>query len=989
MHRRHTSIWLLGAARLLVCVRAQNNATTIGLGDYVAQGLAAATTNYTTDASGTTLDAANGNSSNAQGVPGLPTSYPFASASPIWTVAPTGSGASYASACNLEQLLYALLTTSQTFYGEQSLSTTYTTTRNFTATVTTLCDGHPRVVGSLTPTHTGTNSTIYTVPAITSAIPSPTCMVAAEEYTSYLEDPWSSAYNAPNFTMTVSLDSALTAMVTGSGAGPSSTVSLAEGPATTPPPIILNGTTFEANEDSTYYIQVWPESFLPLTPGGSVTVTQFVPAAYFMPQYNVSSQATATATEANITEAQTTATISATNTTTEDCPCTIAGVNVKLMYFEGQSSTSKDLCRTSLAAGTLCPYAPTPTVINAQNSVSIAIAGQVDQGSACPMAPNNLTRTTNSGPSIVQSGTTFYENRAYLAFDVLSATRQCGHAGGVQGQLSFDTQATTTFVGSQYTNGVIEVASTDLYSGCGYSYFYDPIGYSVNFADFQQPVPASAFLCQPACFEDVSYDPELIDFGDYINGKPANPGFCNVILEDEYKPQLLVPPQARDIDPAWSTCVLKLAGLYDPPVALTAQGSAAAPTVPAQYTVTTSSPSPGSTVTSPSAPQTSAEPDNLPTTSSEARPSTSPDVNGPSTPLQPPSNTPATYSVYASPALAASQSALDQPAGDTTAALPEQTTSDTDTASSAQTTDAGLSFTFAGSVYVADSADGSSLVAVPTSADPAQADPAAATTVAAFGNPTVSAEGSPAPVSPVAIGVGRQTVTASQDRSDSSVVHIGSTQVTAGSSAVVVNGQSVSLGPSGLVVGGANSDPSAVFQATQLAGGQSAVMIDGTTLSVGGAAATVSGTAVSLASNGVVVDGTQTLSINSAVASERPAAALTVGTQVITASEVSGSAGAIIVSGQTISPGGSEVTIDGTVVSAASNGLVVDRTRTVALTSAGSPSTSDDPSTMPTASRSVETGSSTTSTTSSASVGRCISAALIVASVMALFMFGI
>ena len=172
-----------------------------------------------------------------------------------------------------------------------------------------------------------------------------------------------------------------------------------------------------------------------------------------------------------------------------------------------------------------------------------------------------MAETTNSGPYIVSAGTTFYENRAYLAFDVMSATKACGYAGGVSGQLgTTDTLATTVYVGSTYNDGYIELPSTDLYSGCGYSYFYDEIGYSFNFADLNQPVPASAYFCQPACFEDLSYPESLIAFGDTLNGQAANPGFCSLIIDSFYKPQLLVPPQARTLDPAWSTCVLKLEG---------------------------------------------------------------------------------------------------------------------------------------------------------------------------------------------------------------------------------------------------------------------------------------------------------------------------------------------------------------------------------------------------------------------------------------------
>jgi hypothetical protein len=254
MAQGHIALCLLGAA-LLACRTHAQNATTTGVGDYVAQGVAA-TTNNTTVTASTSSESANASSLGLNNISGLPRSYPFTSDSPTWTVAPTGSGSAYATACNLEQMLYALLTTSQSYYGEQSLSTTYTTTTNFSATTMTLCDGHPRVIGSLTPIASGTNFTVYTVPAIASALPSPICSISPEEYSEYLEDPWSSAYDGPNTTFTLSLDSALTAMVTGTGAGVSSTVILAEASISSAPEITVDGTAFGANDGSTYYIQV-------------------------------------------------------------------------------------------------------------------------------------------------------------------------------------------------------------------------------------------------------------------------------------------------------------------------------------------------------------------------------------------------------------------------------------------------------------------------------------------------------------------------------------------------------------------------------------------------------------------------------------------------------------------------------------------------------------------------------------------------------------
>ncbi|KAF2765150.1 hypothetical protein EJ03DRAFT_218604 [Teratosphaeria nubilosa] len=39
-------------------------------------------------------------------------------------------------------------------------------------------------------------------------------------------------------------------------------------------------------------------------------------------------------------------------------------------------------------------------------------------------------------------------------------------------------------------------------------------------------------------------------------------------MDEIYRPHLVVPPEIHGIDPAWSTCLLGLNGLYDPPKAL-------------------------------------------------------------------------------------------------------------------------------------------------------------------------------------------------------------------------------------------------------------------------------------------------------------------------------------------------------------------------------------------------------------------------------------
>ena len=236
---------------------------------------------------------------------------------------------------------------------------------------------------------------------VSSTVPTPSCIIQADDY-SLLDDTWSAAYlSGPNSTVTYSLDGALTALVTGSNNASSSTVRLASAQVTAPPILTIDGTEFAANADSTYYIQVWPGSFDPVSAGDSFTVTHFAPVAYDMPQLQAEDTSSAPAAgQANTTSLPPTATIIAANaTTSEPCPCTIAGQNVRLLYFPVTTSYSRDMCMTGLAQGTLCPYA-SPTVVNAQNSLSIAVEEQVDNGSVCPFVPLNYTSMASLARSI-------------------------------------------------------------------------------------------------------------------------------------------------------------------------------------------------------------------------------------------------------------------------------------------------------------------------------------------------------------------------------------------------------------------------------------------------------------------------------------------------------------------------------------------------------------------------------------------------------------
>ena len=199
--------------------------------------------------------------------------------------------------------------------------------------------------------------------------------------------------------------------------------------------------------------------------------------------------------------------------------CTIHGDHVELLYFPVSTPVSRDMCATTPTSPVICPYGPTYS--NNDTRYGFATA-------PCPYIYTDLPLTTDSGPSTVMNGTTFYSNRAYISYNTLYATNSCGRVGGT------------------YSNGLVTVASSDVYSLSGYHFYLTHAAYSFNFADLIPPVPASAYLCQATC--DNSGSP--LSDGDMLNGKYGGAlGFCSTIINEAYKPWIAVPPQIRALDP--------------------------------------------------------------------------------------------------------------------------------------------------------------------------------------------------------------------------------------------------------------------------------------------------------------------------------------------------------------------------------------------------------------------------------------------------------
>ncbi|KAK5700645.1 hypothetical protein LTR97_005162 [Elasticomyces elasticus] len=111
-----------------------------------------------------------------------------------WTVAPSGQGSAYVSACNHEWSLWS----SASYLSWGVIYSTLQPVTNYSASLTTLCDGYPRLVGNLTATgvwYTSTeadSSTSYTGAKPTCSVDEADCLSLYKAYTT-LEDIWGSS----------------------------------------------------------------------------------------------------------------------------------------------------------------------------------------------------------------------------------------------------------------------------------------------------------------------------------------------------------------------------------------------------------------------------------------------------------------------------------------------------------------------------------------------------------------------------------------------------------------------------------------------------------------------------------------------------------------------------------------------------------------------------------------------------------------------------
>lgn len=233
---------------------------------------------------------------------------------------------------------------------------------------------------------------------------------------------------------------------------------------------------------------------------------------------------------------------------------TIYGAGVQLLYFP--VTATRDMC-ASFPTASLTSYGP--------QAVITAYAGNQTllEDSAAP-----------GQQTIVLDGHTFTSGTAYISISSVYAEDRC-----------------FTRYGSPVTNAILAMPSESVLS-VRYSQDHFRIisetdkiwGFPVSYADFAEPVPWSAWNGQAQC-----------------NAGGYGGAYCSIIYQNQYRPQLAIPPQITQLSPDFEGCQLWFKGLYDPPRALTEAASAAKPTLPSAYQTSTFIATPASTVTIPTA----------------------------------------------------------------------------------------------------------------------------------------------------------------------------------------------------------------------------------------------------------------------------------------------------------------------------------------------------------------------------------------------------
>ncbi|KAF2168867.1 hypothetical protein M409DRAFT_20880 [Zasmidium cellare ATCC 36951] len=542
-------------------------------------------------------------------------------------------------------------------------------------------------------------------------------------------------------------------------------------------------------------------------------------------------------------------------------PCLIAGGPVQLYYFPvdtgNQSSCSN---RTAISSGS--PTTPAPTVVT--------------------------------------DGLTLTSGFVYVSFQTLYAQYD-GFSYGP---------------GTGYKDLIMTLASSQVSTNCGNGDVRSATaGTQINFADFNYPIPASAYSCAHPC------EASCVD-------ATCTPQACSTIW-DNFNPVMAIPTPVLDLQEAWKTCSFAdengVNWLFDPPIALTAAANEVKPSLPGGGGSSPASPtpapgqgqssqpaesqpsagevtvpSPKPTPTSPAAQQTSRpaapESDNLPSTNGNQQPSPSKNDNPPQSNNAggSPAPSPSNGGNGQSPSNQNSPTNPNSPGSQNT---PAQSSPAPQNSPSNQNSPAP------------QNSQGSQESPAPQNSPGAQNSPSNQNPPQ--DTPSTNNQGSP-----------------SNQQSNPNGQNSPSNQQNSPAGSNNNNNQPA---PSiAQVTAGSNT-----IQATQLPG--NSVVVAGTTLAPG-EAATISGVAVSADPSGAgVVVGSQTAAFAPAAAqNNNNEGVFAAGDMTITAANVPGATGAVVVAGKTLSQGGSAAVVNGQMISQGSAGpVVIDGGNTQALNRVG------------------------------------------------------
>ncbi|KAK4897580.1 hypothetical protein LTR27_004726 [Elasticomyces elasticus] len=229
--------------------------------------------------------------------------------------------------------------------------------------------------------------------------------------------------------------------------------------------------------------------------------------------------------------------------------CAITGQNVQLYYWPPATAASGAAFIDGNGTATAMPN------VNSMNASTPVIA--------------NVDGTLLTSPTI------------YISYDKLYASDSCSG------------------IGQTYYNTIIPLADGAELSSMEYREMRDMAWFyatsSFNLDDLKQPVPDSIYNKQPRCAAS-----SLAFYGE---GLGLDYSFVCPRIHP-YAPIIAVPSEVSNVDPEWASCTAWYGGLFDPPKALTPVSNAAG--LSTAYVVSTTSASPGSTITGSGPAQTAA-----------------------------------------------------------------------------------------------------------------------------------------------------------------------------------------------------------------------------------------------------------------------------------------------------------------------------------------------------------------------------------------------